>query len=50
MEINIINSENNSLEVRLVLDREEKNGSMIFQKCSNWNEKGVWGGVVQERK
>lgn len=29
MEINTINGENNSLEVQLVLDREEKNGNMI---------------------
>lgn len=50
MEINTINGENNSPEVRLVLDREEKNGSMILWKCSNWNEKGAWGGTAQERK
>lgn len=41
MEINTINGENNSPEVRSVLDREEKNDNMILQKCSNWNEKGA---------
>lgn len=30
MEINTINGENNSPEVQLVLDREEKNGNMIL--------------------
>lgn len=30
MEINTINGENNSPEVRLVVDREEKNGCMIL--------------------
>lgn len=30
MEINTINGENNSPEVQLVLDREEKNGNTIL--------------------
>ena len=30
MEINTINGENNSPELQLVLDREEKNGNMIL--------------------
>ena len=50
VEINTINGENSSPGVRLVLDREEKNGHMILWKGSNWNEKGAWGGATQERK
>lgn len=50
MEINTINSGDNSPEMGLLLGREEKNGSMILQKHSNWNEKGARGGVARERK